>query len=195
MFCSVSFSFHSNRKPLRKNLVYKVEGISLKSGDIVEVDYKGIPHIVVVKHVFETDDYNYQEMVRININKKLHTNTVNAAIRKRFNEFKDIRVQTERVKGKRLEKRIIKILGEDYRRRILKYICLGNIQFENDVFIGFNYANNLVILSKNKHGQYIIVGFQKYKQSDFKAKWYTPKKVKDYYDRLYNDHYAKNIAI
>ena len=172
-----------------------MEGVSLKNGDIVDVSYQGVSYTAVVNSVFEKDEFNYHELLRLNINKKPHTNTVRAVIRKWFNEFKDIRIQTERKKGKQLNKRVIKVLGEDYQRRILKYICLGNIHYKNDKVIGFIYANNIISLKKDKQGDYIITNFEKRKQSEFKQKWFTPEKYKDYYDNLFNDYYGNNIAI
>lgn len=76
------------------------------------MSYQGISYTAVVNNVFEKDEFNYSERQRININKKLHMNTVRAAIRKRFNEFKDIQIQTKRKKGKQLDKKVIKILGK-----------------------------------------------------------------------------------
>lgn len=168
---------------MKRCLVYTFEGIPVKSGDIVEVDYQGVLHTAVVKSVFETDDWNRFDLVRIPITRKLHTNTAKAAVRKRFNEFKDIRIRTERKTGRKFEKKVIGILGEDYQRRILKYVCLGNLFNDEEDHIRFIYANNSVLLKKDKHGHYIIIDFDK--SADFNKCWIMPQKFKDYYDQLY----------
>lgn len=193
MYCSVAFSFHTGRKPYKKNHVYKTDIKTLKRGDILEVPLNGSVEFGVVYNVFEKDEYNFYDMERQDVSKKLHTNTVKAAIRKRFNEYKGVRVRTERKKGARLERKLIRILGPEYQKRILKYICLGNMYQQRTGITIVCYANNFIELIKDKHGNYIILNFNK--TDDFLRKWITPYKLKDYYEELYQSEFINSAML
>lgn len=191
MNCSVSFSFHSNRKPMKRKFVYAAEHVSVKRGDIVEVDYQGIPYLAGVHHVFEQDLHNFLNLKRKPINKKLHTNTVKAAVRKRFNQYKEIYVNTRKKKGRKLERKLFHQFGEDYHRQILKYVCLGNIIFETPDSIFFLYADHLVLLKKDPNKPPCLLAVQTVE--NYYKPWLTPDKLKAYVDQLY-DEQIKNEA-
>lgn len=92
---------------MKRKFVYAAEHVSVKRGDIVEVDYQGIPYLAVVHHVLEQDLHNFLNLKRKPINKKVHTNTVKAAVRKRFNQYKEIHVNTRKKKGRKLERKLL----------------------------------------------------------------------------------------
>lgn len=182
MYCSVTFSFHNHRKPMKRKFVYAAEHVSVKRGDLVEVDYQGTLYTAVVNHVFEQDLHNFRNLKRKPIVRQIHTNTAKAAVRKRFNQYKAMHVNTRKKKGRKLERKLLLQYGENYHRQIIKYICLGNILVDTPDSIFFLYANHTVLLKKALDENYVIQAVQTL--DEFHNPWLTPDKFKDYVDQL-----------
>ena len=184
MYCSVAFSFQSETKPVKKCRVYKTNGIPVKHGDIVEVVKHGKPMLGVVNRVFEADAYKYRFINRLSVERKLHTNTVKALVRKRFNEFKDIKMGK---KSKRLKRKVTHWLGDDYLREILKWICLGNMYGTSDKLLKVRYKHCFVLIAVADDGSYVIQGVSVNKPEDYEGyKWKVSQKARDYFEELIN---------
>lgn len=187
MYCSVARSFHNEVAPTKRAYVYKCDAIkNLKRGDVVEVETKYGIKYGVVSRVFEEDLYNFRGLFRTNVVKKVHTNTVKAAIRRRFEEYKDIKVYTEFKKGRLADQSLKQYFGENYHYKMLKALCLGSILDvkEDKRWIHICYKNFIFIVRKYKEPGmgYALNGLR---ILDVEKKWITPIKAKEEFNKLY----------
>lgn len=189
MYCTVALSFQSELKPLKSPLVYKVGIHNVRTNDVVEVSYRGKLTYGVVGGVYSRDTFNHNGMHRMEIERILHTNTVYAAVRRRFNMFKDFKINHQRKTGQRIIKLIEKNHGVEFRHKVMKYVCLGNMKVEKDGHITIWHANQrLSFLEKN--GEYVLVGYERYKE--FKNTWRTSLKAENYFIKLYDEYYGNS---
>ena len=96
MYALISWSITDGDKPRKNYFTYKTDIKNLQKGDVVLLEHKDndVKMGVFVRYLEE--DYNPHDLKRVNIIKKVHTNTLKAHLRKRYNEFKDFELSTSR---------------------------------------------------------------------------------------------------
>lgn len=189
MYCTVALSFQSERKPIKKVLTYKVGEHNVKVNDVVEVSFRNKLRYGVVSGVYSEDTYNPKEMYRLEIERVLHTNTVYAAVRRRFNMFKGLENSTRKSNMREFES-LQKQYGDDYLCKIMKHVCLGNMVEENDGTITIWHADQRLTFVKTKGGKLVLVLRETHKQ--FKTAWRTSLKAQNYFNKLFEEYYGNS---
>lgn len=189
MYCTVALSFQSERKPIRTLLAYKVGEHNVRTNDVVEVLYQGELRRGVVGALFANDPFNPKELPRIEIERVLHTNTIYAAVRRRFNMFKDYDARS-RQSSKRAIKAIKLVHGEDYAVKIMKYVCLGSMVVEKDGLISIWHANQQLIFMREESGKLYLIEYRRYRS--FKSTWRTSLKAQSYFNKLFEEYYGNS---
>lgn len=185
MYCSVVYSFQGDVMSWARALVFKVPGtLKLKYGDVVVVATKHGEKLGVVNSVFEKDDYNYLNLYRTDVLKKLHGNTVAAAVRKRFAKFSDVSLIGKQ--RRKLRKEAFKAHGDDAFYYILQGLCLGNIYgCSHGVYRVF--FNGYIICYREQDS---IVELVSYAPVDKQRKWVNSTKALEEFNKLYEKKFG-----
>jgi len=167
VYALVCWSLTDNVKPRKNFFTYKTELKNLKKGDAVFLEtITGEERMGVFVKYLEKDS-NPGNLKRIDILKKVHTNTLKARIRKRYEEFKNYKLPTySKAQKKRLKswiKRIqqhLNITNETLKNnqhylhwKIMRVICFGNrVNLLDGKVAIFYYKNKAVRLHATDNG-------------------------------------------
>lgn len=190
MYCTVALSFQSDVKPIKVLLTYKIGEHNVKVNDVVEVLHQHKVVYGVISALVENDTRNLKQLERFTIDRILHTNSIYALVRRRFNAFKDFEYNHRATKRKRLIRKLKKEYGDDYRRKVMKYVCLGNHTEKRGGDLTVWHNNHRLIFRENDRGNYHIVSLELV--ADFKSVWRTSAKAENYFNKLYEEYYGNS---
>ena len=189
MYCTVALSFQSERKPIKALLLYKVGEHNVKPNDVVEVSFGGNLTRGVVSRLYANDSYNPKELERIEIERVLHTNTIYAMVRRRFNMFKDYDARSRR-SSKRAIKAMKAVHGDNYAVKLMKYACLGSMIEEKDGTVSIRHTNQILTFLRDESGKFILISYRCFRS--FKSAWRTSVKAENYFNKLFDGYYGNS---
>lgn len=177
MYTSICWSITDGVKPRKNYFTYKTDIKTFVHGDVVLLENSlGDPIMGVFVRYLEKDQ-NPKNLKRINVIKKVHTNTLKAHLRKRYNEFKDFQLpnsETKRIKRIKEAAKLFKSEDEGYLYwKIMRIICFGNrINSKDGLSVDFYYKNKRVTLTWKSNAWRLT----KVETLDAKIKWIRPTK-------------------
>jgi hypothetical protein len=187
MYCTVARSFQNPVEPFKNGYVFKCDNVkNLKYGDVVEVETKNGLEVGVVNKFFEEDNFNYHGLFRTNVVKKVHGNTIKAAVRTRFERFADVTLPAKDRKATAVMKGLVKRYGMDYRYHVLLALTLGNICKTVDGNLRIVY-DDIVYFVREGANKTVIVNFYKARK---KYKWVNAIKGVEEFNKLYLEKYG-----
>lgn len=187
MYCTVARSFQNPVEPYKNGHVFKCDNVkNLKPGDVVEVETKNGIELGVISKFFEEDNFNYHGLFRTNVVKKVHANTIKAAVRRRFESYSDISLPVKDSKAKEIMKGLVKRYGMDYRYHVLLALTLGNIckPVNGNLRIVYDDIVYFVREGKNKT---VLVSFYAARKE---YKWVNATKGVEEFNKLYQEKFG-----
>lgn len=177
MYALVCWSITDGIKPRSHFFTYKVELKNLGKGDVVLLENTNGEDRMGVFLTYMEKDFNPQRLRRVKILKKVHTNTIKAHLRKRYNEFKGFQLPTTK-KAKRNRRNEAKVLfnseDESYLYwKIMRIICFGNRINSNDGITASFYYKNKVAIFANVGNIWVL---RVLKTRDERSRWVRPTK-------------------